>query len=297
MAFEQTNVNYAVEYAKELANVYPYLSYFSDIYNGENSAKIKPLGGKTVNIPSLTVSGAVTADRDDITGSWTRNWNNSYQAMTMSQDRKWKTLIDPLDIQETNMSVSVANVQKTFIESQKIPEMDAYCASRLAVSAGTTDTTALTAANILATWDSYLAGAANSRVPTRGLVAYMIPEIYAILKQAAGVTRFVNVDTGRAIDRNVSYLDGVKIVQVPSDIMQTAFTYTEGWLKESDAKQVNLLLVAPSAVVAPVVYNQAMVSNPSAQSEGMYLYFERYYYDVFVIANRNKGVIANIAAE
>lgn len=37
MAFTQEPVNYAVEYAKELANAYPYLSYFNEIWNGPNS--------------------------------------------------------------------------------------------------------------------------------------------------------------------------------------------------------------------------------------------------------------------
>ena len=36
MAFMQTDVNYATQYARELANVYPYLSYFSDIWAAQN---------------------------------------------------------------------------------------------------------------------------------------------------------------------------------------------------------------------------------------------------------------------
>lgn len=32
MAFVQANVNYAQQYARELANAYPYLSYFGDKY-------------------------------------------------------------------------------------------------------------------------------------------------------------------------------------------------------------------------------------------------------------------------
>lgn len=295
MAFTQTAVNYAVEYANQLANAYPYLSYFPEIWAGENSTKYKPVNGKTVMVPSMTTSGAKAVDRDSIDGVFNRNWNNAYQAMTMSMDREWDTLVDPMDIQETNLVATIANVSKTFIEQQKIPEMDAYAAQQLAAFAGTTDNTALTAANILETWDGYLAAAVNARVNRDRLIAYLTPDTYKLLKEAAGITRFIDAGTGiRNVDRNVGKLDGVLIREVPADIMQTAFSFTEGWVKDTAARQVNALIVDPLAVVAPIVYDTAMISAPSAQTKGKWLYYERYYYDVFVLNNRKSGIIANV---
>ena len=103
MAFNQAPVNYAKEYAKELANAYPYLSYFNEIWNGPNSTKYKPVSGKTIMVPSMTTSGARAVDRDQITGVFNRNWNNEWQPLEMRMDREWDTLIDPMDIQETHM--------------------------------------------------------------------------------------------------------------------------------------------------------------------------------------------------
>ena len=54
MPFVQAPVNYAVDYARELANAYPYLSYFNEIWNGPNSNRYKPVNGKTIMIPSMT---------------------------------------------------------------------------------------------------------------------------------------------------------------------------------------------------------------------------------------------------
>lgn len=122
MAFVQADVNYATQYAQELANAYPYLSHFGAIFGGENSRKYRPVMGKNVAIPSMTVSGAVAADRDDITGAFSRNWNNSWQNVACQQDREWSTLIDPLDIVETNDIATIANVTKSFNEQQKIPK-------------------------------------------------------------------------------------------------------------------------------------------------------------------------------
>lgn len=300
MAFSQANVNYAHEYSQELANAMPYLSYFGAIFDGENSTKYRPLRGKYVEIPSLEVSGAKPADRDNITGAFSRNWNNAWQSVSLAQDREWSTLIDPLDMEETNRVATVANITKTFNELQKIPEMDSYIASTLAtaaIGASAADTTDLTAANILEKWDAYLATMTNARFNRDRIVAYMTPATYKVLKEAAGITRFVDVATGiRNVDRNVGKLDGVTIVEVPADLMKTAFTYTEGFEPAASAGQVNLLMVSPDAVAAPVVYDTAMVSAPTADNKGKWIYYERFYYGCFVLSKRTAGVYVNYTA-
>ena len=299
MAFMQTDVNYATQYARELANVYPYLSYFSDLWAAQNSNRYRPVQGKTVAIPSMTVSGARAVDRDHITGAFNRNWNNEWQMMTMGMDREWDTIIDPMDISETGDVATIANVTRTFNEQQKVPEMDAYAASRLAGfanGAGGIDTTPLTAENILAQWDEYLAYMTNNRVNRDRIRAKITPAAYKLLKEAAGITRFIDAGTGiRNIDRNVGKLDGVQIEEVPSDIMQTAFDFTEGWIADGGAK-INLLMYDPEAIVAPVVYDVAMMGAPTAQSKGKYVYYERYYYDVFALNTRSAGIFANVSA-
>lgn len=300
MAFVQTDVNYANQYAKELANVYPYLMYFGDLYNNENANKYRPVQGKNVLIPSMTVSGAKAADRDQITGTFNRNWNNAWQTFACQQDREWDTLIDPLDISESGDICTIANVTKTFNETQKIPEMDAFMAATLGTAAITNSkasTTELTAANILAQWDTYLAAMTDARVNRDRVRAYVTPATYKLLKEAAGITRFIDAGTGiRAIDRNVGKLDGVRIVEVPSDMMKTAYTFTEGFVAADNAGQINLILVDVDAVTCPIVYETSMISAPSAQTKGKYVYYERYYYGVAILANRKAGVYINYTA-
>lgn len=296
--FVQTPLNYAVDYARTLANAYPYLSYFPELWAGPNNEKYKPVNGKTVMIPSMTVSGAKAVNRDSIDGAFKRNFNTEMQPVTMTMDREWDTLVDPMDIKETNQVATIANVTETFNQFQKVPEMDAYMASKLssyAQSFGTVDKTVLNKDNILETWDGYLAYMVNQRINRDRLVAYMTPDAYKLLKEAAGITRFIDAGTGiRNADRNVGKLDGVLIREVPKDIMQTAFDFTVGWKVKSDAKTINMLLVDPMAMIAPVVYEVAMMSAPTAQSKGKWLYYERYYYDVFALDKRRVGILANI---
>lgn len=299
MAFTQLELNYATEYSKAMANAYPYWSYFSDLYGSPNSATYKPVSGKAVAVQSMTTSGARAVNRDQITGTFNRNFNTSEQILTMRMDREWDTLADPMDIQEDPI-VNIANITKTFNEFQKVPEMDAYAASALAQAAsgsGGVDDTSLTADNILETWDTYLAYMVNQRVPRDRIRAKMTPDTYKLLKEAAGITRFVEADTGiRNIDRNVGKLDGVVIMEVPKDIMMSAYDFTEGWASATGAKQINLLMFDPIAIAAPVVYETSMMSAPTAQSKGKWLYYERYYYDVFALNQRLPGIFVNMAS-
>ena len=302
MAFTPTNVNYAAEYSKALANAYPYLSYFPEIWAGENSRLYKPGFGKTMYIPTLVTSGARAADRDQITGTFNRNWNNALQAVTLEMDREWDTLVDPMDMEETNDVATIANITRTFNEQQKVPEMDAFLAAKL-YSFTTPDTTAPTAANFLEKWDAWLEAMTNARVSLDRVVCYVSPATFSILKSASGLSRFFTVngaegagEPGHSINRLVANMDGVRIRAVPADIMKSAFVFTEGWTPASGAKAINLIMVDVDAVAAPVKYETSMISDPTAQSKGKYLYYERYYYGAFKLNERAGGIIVNAAS-
>ena len=301
MAFNQVNVNYAAEYSQALANAYPYLSYFAAIWASENSNRYKAGMGKTMYIPSIETSGAVDVNRNQITGTFNRNWNNSWQAVELQMDREWNTLVDPMDITETGGIATIANITRSFVELQKVPEMDAFLAAKLASFAsafGGVSTQSLTSSSILTEWDNALEFMTNQRINRDRLIAYMTPGTYKLLKQATGLTRFIEVTNGiQPVDRNVARLDGVSVVEVPADMMKTAFLFTEGWAVDTaHAAQINFLLVDPMAVAAPIKYETAMMSAPTAQSKGKYLYYERYYYGAFILNQRQAGVYAHLGS-
>ena len=300
MGFVQTNVNYAAEYSQALAQAYPYLSYFAAIWASENSNRYRPGMGKTMYIPTITTSGAHDVNRNSINGTFNRNWNNQWQAVELQMDREWDTLVDPMDITETDDVATIANITRAFVEMQKIPEMDAFMASKLAGFAGAfggVSTQSLTSSSILTEWDNALEYMTNQRVNRDRLIAYMTPGTYKLLKQATGLTRFIEVTNGiQAVDRNVARLDGVTVVEVPSDMMKTAYDFSEGWAIGGSAAQINFLLVDPMAVAAPIKYETAMMSAPTAQSKGKYLYYERYYYGAFILNQRQAGVYAHIGS-
>lgn len=300
MPFVQQSINYAVQYGRELANAYPYLSYFGELWGSQNSQRFRPINANSIMIPSMEVSGAHAVDRDNLSGQFTRNFNLTWEPKVMEMYREWDTILDEMDIVETNQVATIANITRTFNEFQKIPEMDAYMASKLgafATAASTADSTALTAANILSKWDDYLEAMTNARVNRDRVICYVTPGTYKLLKQAAGITRFLEVSNGiQGVDRNIARLDGVRIKEVPSDLMMSAYNFATGWVATAAAKQINMIMVDPLAIISPVVYEVSMISAPSAATKGKNVYYESYYYDVFALTNRTAGIRANISA-
>ena len=295
------NLNYAAQYGRAIQTAYPYLSYYADLWNQGESYRFRPLNGKTVYIPIVSTTGARAANRNSIDGSFSRNFDVDWQAMTLTMDREWDTLVDPIDVIETNEVGTIANVTRVFNELQKIPEQDAYMSSKLAAFAGAhggTSTESLTSATILTEWDKALEYMTNQRVNRDRVKCKMTPAAYKLLKQATGLTRFIEVTNGiQAVDRNVAKLDGVEIMEVPADMMKTKYIFTTGCAVDTTyAQQINFVLYDPEAIAAPIVYDVAMMSPRSAQTKGKDIYYERYYYDVFMLAQRGAGVYAHLGA-
>ena len=73
---------------------------------------------------------------------------------------------------------------------------------------------------------------------------------------------------------------------VPTDLMKTSYTFTEGFEAAGDAKDIKMLLIHPSSVLPVVSYSFAQLEAPSALSEGKYVYFEESFEDVFILNKR-----------
>ena len=299
MPFTPSAINYAVQYGRDLANAYPYLSYFGEIWASENSRRFRPVNAHTIMIPSMEVGGAHAVNRDAMNGQFTRKFNLTWEPKVMTMYREWDTILDEMDIVETNEVATIANITRTFNEFQKVPEMDAYMASKLgafATAASHVDSTTLTDVNILGKWDDALEAMTDARVNRDRVVCYMTPATYKILKKAAGITRFIEIGSGiQGYDRNIAKLDGVMVKEVPSDLMKSAYDFTDGWVATAAATQINWIFVDPLAIIAPVVYEVSMISAPSAATKGKNVYYESYYYDVFNLTQRTAGIQANIA--
>jgi len=290
-------LNYAEAYSKALGQAYPFVLHFAALRGAENDSRYRWVGANTVQIPSLTTTGRVDADRDTIETA-ARNYENAWEPKTLANHRKWSTLVHPLDIDETNQVASIANITQTFNETQKFPEMDAYLISKLfaewSTAGGTADATALTTANVLTVFDGFMTAMDEANVPQSGRILYATPAVKQLLLESSQLNRRIqNGDS--AVRRAVASLEDVRIEAVPSVLMKTAYDFTTGYAPGVGALQINLLLVHPSAVITPEKYVFARLDPPSAGSEGKYVYYEEAYDDVFIL-NQRKGALAFNAA-
>lgn len=285
-------VNYAEAYSKELANAYGYTLYFGRLWSTDNTDKYKPVDANTIKIPKIKTGGRTDGDRDSI-GTFTRNWDNDWEPKKLSNHRTWQTLVHPNDISQTNTVASIANITKNMNETQKFPEMDAYLVSRLYALKNeleeipTQTNGVLNKNTVLGEFDKMMDAMDEACVPPSGRILYVDTYTKTLIDNARESYR-TNGDT--RIVKNVSRIDEVEVVSVPTRLMKTAYDFTDGWAVAENAEQIKMLLVHPSCVLPIASYSFAQLSEPSAMSQGKYVYYEESFEDVFILNERHAGI-------
>ena len=273
---------------------------FGELYNTSNNQIYKFVDAKTIHIPSISVTGRTNVNRDAIDGNFKRNVDNEWETKTLTFYREWSTSLDPADVLDTNMVLTIQNATKVFNEEQKFPEKDAYTISKIysdwVAQGKEADTTALTVDNVLVVFDKLMEGMDEALVPSQGRILYVTPAVKTLLKQASqiGLSKSVQSNNG-VIDRVVNRLDEVRLISVPSFLMKTAYDFTTGFAPSGTAKQVNLFLVHPNAVLTPNKYAFVGMQAPAAGTKGDYIYYEKEYSDVFILNNKTGAIAFNVS--
>ena len=289
-------VNYATQYAKELANAYPYVLYSGRLWSTDNSKKYKVVDAKTIKIPVLSTTGRVDGDRTKI-GDFSQNFSNDWETKELKNHRIWQTLVHPQDVIQTNQVASITNITQTMNETQKFPELDAMMFSTLytlknAKTAITAETTELNSKTALAKFDAMMDAMDEGLVPPTGRILYVDTFTKTLLDNAVAIVR-TNGD--KTLSRTVSRLDEVDIVGVPTALMKTKYTFNDGKSSgqenggitaKEDAEDMAMILVHPSAILPIVSYSFAQLQDPSALTQGKYVYFEESFEDVFILDKR-----------
>ena len=292
--------NYATQYQEALDQPFKTRLSFERLYSYDltSTRNFRFVRGKTVEISTLSVDGMVDVDRDNI--EWaSRNHSNTWEAYTLDHDREFSTAIDPADIDETNMVYSVANISSTFLREELIPEMDKYMASKLYAdideSGVDIDDTAITDGDsALGVFDSLMEEMDNKEVPYEGRVCYVIPAVHRYLKDALNASRSLGRTTSTTdVNRMINRLDEVELVKVAPQRMKSAYDFTQGAEPATDAEQIQMIIAHPESIIAPFKIDQALVDEPTAASKGKYPYYQRQYWDVFVLSQKVDGVQIN----
>lgn len=295
-------INYAEIYSNQLRELYGQELTCDALYHSNNDIQLN--NGKTIKIPTLSVSGYKDHTRASL-GFSQGNYANDYETKTLDHDRSIEFVIDPMDFDETNTVVSLANVQNRFEKTQAIPELDCYTYSKLYSEAkrlgSTIKTTALTTANILSDFDDNLEIFENKGVPLDRLILFCIPAYKKLLKNAEGIQRTLDIKQGGGIDRRVHSIDDISnIVTVMPDRLKTLYDFTDGCKAATTAKSIQYILIDPECQVSRVKYSYIHLFSPGSDSRTSdnYLYQNRRYNGTFAIDHLFKdGCIIHADAE
>ncbi|XZM32262.1 capsid protein [Clostridium perfringens] len=297
--------SYAEQFERQLQQKYARELTSYDLE--KSNPQVKFINAQTIKLPNITVSGYKDHNRGNM-GFNTGTISNEWEPKKLAHDRDIEFALDPMDIDETNLTLEMANVQNTFETEQAIPEKDSYRYSKLYSEAKTytsngavVDTsTNLTITNILDWFDTQMEKMDDAGVPSEGRILYVTPAINKMIKQAEGVTRSIDVNSNNGrIDRRIYSLDDVKIVKVPSARMKTKYDFTNGCVAAHDAKQINIILIHPSCQVTRSKYSYIKVFTPGTDSRtaDKYVFQNRSYGDTFLIKNKACGIAINAEAE
>lgn len=121
-------INYADKYQQAVQQgFYDGHLYSAALWNSPSNSLIQFDGAKHIKVPRLKI----TAGRKDRTRRAITtpevNYSNDWDSYELTNERYWGTLVDPSDIDETNMVVSIANITRQFNLDSKMPERTEKC--------------------------------------------------------------------------------------------------------------------------------------------------------------------------
>ena len=201
--------NYATEFQQQLQKKYA-KELCSDELTKSN-LQVKVINAETIKLPSITVSGY--KDHTRTIGFNAGTLSNDWTPKKLSFDRDIEFFIDPMDIDETNLTLSVANIQNTFEEEQAIPEKDCYRFSKLhselQTLSGRINKTVVDAATFLDWFDGEMAVMDEAGVPEEGRILYVTGNPNSnrliILKEEKALYQ--------KVDTNLNFVDREKKVE------------------------------------------------------------------------------------
>ncbi len=280
-------INYVTKFENKLRELYGQELTCDALYHSNTDLQIT--GAKEIKIPKLSVSGYKDHSRAAL-GFNAGTYTNDFEVKSLDHDRDIEFAIDPMDFDETDTIVSLANIQNRFERTQAIPELDCYTFSKLHAEAKRVNaeikTEALTVSNILSDFDENLEKLEDKGVPLDRMILFCTSEYKKLLKNAEGIQRTLDIKQGGGIDRRVHSIDDIgNIKTVPSARFKTAYEFTDGCKAAGTAKQIHYILIDPECQVSRVKYSYIHLFNPGSDSRTAdnYLYQNRRYNGTFAI--------------
>lgn len=282
-----------------------YIPLLDEVYkNSSKSAildtpNVEFVGNREAKIAKMTLDGLGDYSRSGgyTSGSVSLEW----ETRKLMYDRGRRFNVDAMDDEET-AGLAFGRLAGEFIRTKVVPEVDAYCFSKLAgtsniltgtpadIVPGTTDVPSLI--------DAATAEMNENEVTEEGRILFISNLAYKGLQDKIEKV-VLNSDTG--ISRTVQVYDGMPVIRVPQSRFYTAIEMYDGTTegeeaggyvgKASTGYKINFMIVEPSAVTKVTKHVVPRVFSPEVnQSADAWGFTYRLYGDVFVEENKVAGI-------
>ena len=258
---------------------------------------------KTIKINKLSMDGLGDYSRQNgyPTGSITSDW----ETHEFTNDRGRRFNLDKMDNLE-NLGMVFLNMAGQFMKQKVIPEKDAYTFAKIAGTSGIEGTSgSLTSANTKQAIETALATLGENEVDEASMVLFITPTVKGNLEAqinrslASGVTEY---------GQKIEYFNDIPLITVPQtrfyngiDLLdgtstgETAGGYKKhtstGATGDANAVDVNFILMDRAAAISIAKNNVAQIFAPEVnQLHDGWTFNYRFYYDVFVLDNKKKGI-------
>lgn len=279
----------------------PVTGFFAD-----NGLRSRFVGAKTVLIPEMDMSGLGDYDRD--AGFVKGTITVSSQPYTLQMDRGRSFQLDREDNDETGVAGLAGQVLGEFVRTKVVPEMDAYCLSKLAGLALTNKqtVTGTPATDAFAMLTEAIAKVQNEVGYDEELVAFVDGTMWNALQNSGEVSRHMEVTAFKkgGVNTEVRSLNGTAVLPVPDSRMKTAYEFHNGvddaqkeggFVPASNAQSIGLLVLPKRAASLVKKTEQVRTFDPAHNLQADAWKFDyRLYYDLFVRNSMQNSVVAYI---
>ena len=286
--------------AQSIALAQKFQPILDEIYKRESltarmDSLTKPVnfaGANVVNVFKTNPIGLGTYSR--VSGYKAGQVVGAWETLTLATERGRAFVIDRMDDEET-LGMAFGTLASEFIRTEVAPEVDAYRFSKYASTASINGTAAdLDANSIVAAIDTAKFELDKDEVPSEGRILYISDQCLNYLE--GKVSRFLGNEN--AVDKRVMRYSGMDVIMVPQTRFYTSVDLNAGsavdaggYSKSAGAKDINFMVIHPSAVLQVVKHAALKVFTPEEnQTTDGWLIQYRIYHDAFVYANKLDGV-------
>ena len=258
---------------------------------------------KTVKIAKIEMDGM--GDYDRATGYADGDITSTWEDWTFTNDRGRRLSLDSMDDTE-GLLADFLDKSRFMIENYIVPEVDAYRYATLASTKGITSVQeTLTTSNTKRAVSTSLATLQDVGCDMANTIIFIDPFVKQNLEDElnrnlpSGETRYGQV---------INYFNGIPLVTVPSNRFYTAIDLLDGKSSgqkqggyqkhvgssasnDSDGVGINFIALDKRAVfgIMKHVVNKVMTPEQNPFKDG-WLFFFRYYHDLFVMENKANGI-------